>query len=139
MSGKNLEDNLPIAKPIIEFEAASPSEISDMIPGQTVQYDFIIKNTDGASQNEVAINYYIKVTYQNNNLPLTYKIYDITTGTEQELQVTDNQTSLIKMGYEDIENHKYRIKFTWPLSQNDVSYINKQIGISIEVFAEQDV
>ena len=138
-SSKKIGDSLPIAKPILEFEPVSNSRINDMLPGQMVTYDFNIKNTDGNITNEVLINYYIKVTCEDNNLPITYKIYDITDATEEEVTVTSEQTSLITLGYKEIENHKYRIKFTWLSSDKAASYADKQTEFNIEVYAEQAI
>ena len=110
-----------------------------MIPGQTIEYEFNIKNTDGNLTNEVLINYYIKLTAQDSNLPVTYKIYDITNGTEKELPMTSNQTALISLGYENVENHKYKIQFKWPEESDSLTYADKQMNFNLDVYAEQVV
>ena len=136
-SGKKIDNEVMVATPVVEFESVTGTSFTNMLPGDTVAYNFNIKNTDGNMINEVAINYYIKLTYENNNLPLTYKIYDITSGTEVELPTTSDQTSLIALGYENIETHNYKIEFTWPISDNAESYANKQIAFKLDVYAEQ--
>lgn len=138
-SSKTIDDSIQIAKPIVEMESTSATTIENILPGQTVEYEFNIKNTDGTFTNEVLMNYYIKVTYNNNNLPLTYEIFDVTDGTEKKLTTTSNQTDIKSIGYSDVEVHKYRIKFTWPSNENDVSYAGKQISFDIDVYAEQAV
>lgn len=136
-SAKKIDNELPIAKPIIEFESVSTSEITNVVPGDTIEYNFNIKNTDGTMTNEVAMNYYIKLSHKDSNLPLKYKIYDITSGTEVELPITSEQTSVISLGYGEVETHKYKIKFIWPISNNDEAYANKQTTFDIEIYAEQ--
>lgn len=138
-SDSNYEDNLAIAKPVVEIESQSETEISNMLPGDTVEYLFNIKNTDGTNQNEVLLNYYLKVTFASDALPLTYEIFDITDGTETKLELSSNQTNLISLGFTNIETHKYKIKLTWPEDQNDVSLANQNVAFDIDVYAEQVV
>lgn len=136
-SDSNYEDVLEIAKPIIEIEPETSAEISNMLPGDTVDYLFNVKNTDEKNQNEVLLNYYLKVIISDNSLPITYKIYDITDGLENELEIISGKTNLISLGFENVESHKYKIRFTWPEEENDVSLAGKEIKFDIDVYAEQ--
>lgn len=137
VSESNYNNNLEIAKPIIEIESDSNKKIENMLPGDTAEYIFNVKNTDNTNKNEIMLNYYIKVVIPENGIPLTYKIYDITNGTEKEININSNKTDLISLGFENIENHKYKIKFIWPKDKKDYSYANKDMKFDIEVYAEQ--
>ncbi len=136
-SETNYSNNLEIAKPVIEIESNSNKKIENMLPGDKAEYIFYVKNTDNVNVNEIMLNYYIKVVIPENEIPLTYKIYDITNGTEKEINVDSNKTDLISLGFENIENHKYKIKFIWPENEKDYSYSNKEMKFDIEVYAEQ--
>lgn len=86
---------------------------------------------------EVKLNYYIAISYES-NLPLTYEIYDITNETENKLYTNNDKTELITLGLESIEEHKYKIIFTWPLENNEATlYAGKQNLFYIDVYAEQ--
>ena len=136
-SGKKGKGDFEIAKPVIEFKNISSADINNMMPGQTAEYYFNIINVDSESKNEVLINYYIEVSFEDNDLPITYTIYDITNGNEVELETNSNKTSLISLGYKEIETHKYKIEFEWKSEENNISYSNKQTTFNIEVYAEQ--
>lgn len=136
-SDSDYKDDLEIAKPIVQMESDSSTDIGNMLPGDTIEYLFNIKNTDDTNKNEVMLNYYIKIVIPDDGLPLTYKIYDITDGEEKELEVNNNQTELISLGFENIENHKYKLKLTWPEDKNDVAFSNTNMKFDIEVYAEQ--
>lgn len=138
-SGKKINDNIEIAKPVIELESTSDTTIENILPGETALYTFNIKNTDGTLTNEVLMNYYIEVTYNNTDLPLAYEIFDITDGTEKKLSTNSNKTQIKAIGFNEIELHKYKIKFMWPSSENSVSYAGKQMAFEISVYAEQVV
>ena len=138
------EENINIAKPIVELEPTSEITVENILPGQTATYTFNIKNnvenTDGTlTKNDILMNYYVKVIYNDSNLPLTYEIYDTTTGEDVKLNTTSNQTDINTRGYKEIENHSYKIIFTWPADANDVSYANKDTSFNIDVNAEQAV
>lgn len=137
MSGMVMNSGLDIAKPIIEFSSNSEPNISDILPGESAEYIFNVKNTDGNILNEVNINYYIKLTYNDNNLPIQYEIYDITSGTEVKLETTSNQTQLLTLGHEKVESYDYKLVFTWPADKNDVSYAGKEIAFDLDIYAEQ--
>jgi len=140
LSSKTINNNnVEIANPIVELETVSETTISEIKPGDTVEYEFNIKNTDGTLTNDLLMDYYIKLTWGNSNIPLTYSIYDITSGEENLLTVDSetNQTVLKQIGYNEVETHKYKIKFTWPESDNDVSYANLQTSFNIDLYAEQ--
>ena len=136
-SEANKNGNLNIAKPIVELEQVSSNNFTNMKPGDTVEYTFNVKNNNGSNTNEVTMNYYIEVTYNNNNLPLTYEIYDITTGSEVQLTTNNNQTNLLQLGLGNIETHNFKIKFIWPQSSNSYTYSSQNISFDIDVYAEQ--
>ena len=140
LSSKKINNsNVEIANPIVEIEPVSESTLSDIMPGDTVVYDFNIKNANETLTNDILMDYYIKLTWENENLPITYSIYDVTSGEENPLTINSetNQTAVKQIGYNELETHKYRIKFTWPEANNDVSYANKQTSFNIELYAEQ--
>lgn len=86
---------------------------------------------------EVKLNYYIAISYES-NLPLTYEIYDITNETENKLYTNNDKTELITFGLESIEEHKYKITFTWSLENNEAAlYAGKKNLFYIDVYAEQ--
>ena len=139
-SYKKSDNVIDIAKPIINIENVSSTNIENIIPGQEVEYYFNIKNTDeNSTLNQVNMNYYIKLTAQDTSLPLTYNIYDVTSGTEQILPMDSGQTAIMSIGYKEVETHKYKIKFMWPSNENSSIYANKNMSFSISVCAEQVV
>lgn len=139
-SKTEMSENLAIAKPIVELTSVSETSFSDLVPGETVEYYFNITNTDNSGEtSEVAMNYYLKVSYENNDLPFTYEIYDVTNGNSTPLTLTSNQTDLIDLGFGNPEEHQYKIVFSWASSENADTYANKEISVNLEVFAEQVV
>lgn len=46
ISNKNDTYEILVAKPVIEMESVSNNTISDMLPGDTAEYTFKIKNAD---------------------------------------------------------------------------------------------
>lgn len=46
ISNKNDTYEILVAKPVIEMESVSNNTISDMLPGDTAEYTFKIKNVD---------------------------------------------------------------------------------------------
>lgn len=139
-SQTSMDNTLEIAKPVLEMVSDSANTLENMYPGQEVEYYFSVKNTDGNVNNEVVLNYYIEVAYKNTNLPLTYTVYQIADdGTETQLATTSNKTDKILIGFGNIETHKYKIKFTWPISENSITYQNKQLEVDVNVFAEQKI
>lgn len=139
-SGINIKNNVNVAVPIIELDTSTlNSSLSTILPGDSRSCEFSIRNNKDSKINEVLMSYYINLDITNQGLPLTYKIYDMTNGTEQELTQTSNGFGPITLNYGQEQNSRYKITFTWDESQNSDTLANQNFSFKVLVNATQEI
>ena len=121
-----------LAVPVLTLTNQTQSlEIENMKPGDEREFLFSVSNSDEDKVNEVLLNYYIKVS-SGTEIPLKFKIYDVTTN-EQEIALTNGQTSLIEMPYGVSNTRNYRLEIIWDAKDNDIGYAGKQTTCTIKL------
>lgn len=136
LSELNMSDNISVAIPQIVIDMEN-NQNATIIPGNTKFYEFCVKNYENTKINEVLMNYYIVPNITKSDIPLTYKVYEITGSAQVELTQTSEGFGPITLNYGTEEEKKYKITFTWAESNNDVSYANKEFKFKIGINATQ--
>ncbi len=104
--------------------------------GEERSFDFKVSNTESDLVNEVLLNYTLSINL-NTIVPVKVTLYDITSGSEQEVKLSDNKTENLSMSYGTQEIRTYRLKLNWSNTDNDVKYAGQQILCTIQLDGEQ--
>lgn len=139
VSDVNIQDDVNVAIPQIVLDTTQNNLTNPILPGDTTSYEFYINNYNGTNQNEVLMTYYINLDLIAQNIPLTYRIYQITGTTETELAQTTEGFGPITLDYEQQESQHFKIVFTWDENDNSVYYENKNFDFKIKINATQVV
>lgn len=131
------ENSLDLAIPKVVLDTNDFAE--QILPGETLSYEFYVKNHEDNNINEVLMEYYFKINITQDDLPLEYKVFDITENTEVELSETADGIGPIELKYGEIQENNYRIDFIWDENDNSSEYANKQFSFKIELNATQVV
>lgn len=130
-------DDPVVAVPILDLSNDQMVyTIDKMLPGEEREYEFYVTNKANDKINEVQLDYQFVIT-STTEIPLQFKLYDITDNKEQELVVMDNKTASIEMPHGIEETHQYRLKIIWDKAQNDVRYANQKVSLKIELKGAQ--
>ena len=133
----NSKSNINVAIPQIELDTNAVDTSNLILPGDTQSVEFNVKNYENTSINEVLMNYYIELNITKSDIPLTYKIYEITDNSETELNETAEGYGPIKLNYGTEEEKKFKIVFLWDEIKNNTSYASKDFKFEIKIKAEQ--
>ena len=139
MSEVNIQYDLNVAIPQIVLDTSQNNLTNPILPGDTTSYEFYINNYNDINQNEVLMTYYINLELSTQDIPLTYKIYQIAGTTETELTQDTEGYGPITLDYEQQQSQHFKIIFTWDENDNSVSYANKQFSFKIKINATQVV
>ncbi len=106
--------------------------------GEERSFDFKVSNTESGLTNEVLLNYTLSINL-NTSVPVKATLYDITSGSEQNVNLSSNKTGNLTMNYGAEETRTYRLKLNWSSADNDVKYAGQQILCTIQLDGEQVV
>lgn len=135
-SGEIVAEEDVIAIPIFTLSNNNKTySISNMLPGETKEYTFSVSNTDGKNINEILLSYYFEIEIDAAS-PLKVKLYDITNGTTEEIQITNNTTNKVSLNKTKQEK-TYKLKLYWEEADNNYEYAGKTINCNIKLVAEQ--
>lgn len=131
--------NSIIAVPVLTLSNNNQQyEIEDMLPGDVKEYTFSVSNKSGTQINEVLLSYYFEINFES-DIPLQFKLFDITDGTEKELTITNQKTSEIELLYDQEVIKNYKLKIIWNESDNSYTYAGREITCDINLTAVQVV
>ncbi len=136
MSEMTAVGNIDAAIPIIVLNEGSLDN-QLMLPGDSKTYEFYVGNKDGSDINEVKMNYYINVELTKNEIPLTYKLYEITNNGENEITKTDGKFGPFVLDYGVEQNRHFKLVIEWNENDNSVNYAGKQNTFSLKINATQ--
>lgn len=137
ISEMNFNTDIDVAVPQIILDD-SKININELIaPGDSVECEFYVRNYENLKINEVLMEYYIRLNMIESEIPLTCKIYEVVGNSETELSKIGDEFGPITLNYGEEQEKKYKIKFTWESTNNDVQYANKQFTFKIEINSEQ--
>lgn len=135
LSSINTTDNVDVAMPRIILE--TPEISNNMLPGDTYEYTFYVKNNENNKINEVLMSYYVNINIENQDLPLTYEVYSVSNNQETKLEQNTSGYGPVTLDYGEEKNNQYKIIFKWAETENSVTYASKQFSFNIELTAEQ--
>ena len=139
ISEMNSTSDINVAIPQVELDTSSITTTDLMLPGETRDVEFSVKNYRDNESNEVLLDYYINLNITEQSIPLTYTIYEITENTEVELSQTSEGFGPVTLNFGSEEEKRFKIIFKWDEQYNDPSYASKQFKFEIEVNATQVV
>lgn len=131
LSEVNIDGNIDVAVPEIVLDTSNYSGLISMLPNQTKDFEFSVKNYTDSNINEVLMEYYIKINVVKSDLPLHYKLYEISGSNENLLNETTEGFGPITLNYGNKEEKTYKLQFTWDGNENKVSYANKVYSFNI--------
>ena len=137
ISEMNFNTDIDVAIPQIILDDSKINISKLIVPGDSVECEFYVKNHENSNINEVLMQYYIKANIIKSEIPLTYKIYEVVGNTETELSKKGDEFGPITLNYGVEEEKTYKIKFIWESTNNDVQYSDKQFTFKIEINSEQ--
>lgn len=129
----NIDGNIDVAVPQIVLDTSNCATSSTIIPGASQTYDFYVKNYNDSKINEVLMTYYININITKSNIPLTYKIYEVSGSSENELTQVTEGFGPMTLNYETQEEKHYKIVFTWDENDNNISYVNTDFAFQISL------
>ena len=128
--------NIDAAIPIIVLNEGSLDN-QLMLPGDSKTYEFYVGNKDGTDINEVKMNYYIDIVLTQNEIPLTYKLYEVTNSGENEVTKTDGKYGPLVLDYGVEQNRHFKLVINWNENDNSVTYAGKQNTFNLKINATQ--
>lgn len=131
ISKVNIDGNIDVAVPQIVLDVKNYSDSFTLLPGQTQEMEFSIKNYNDLRTNEVLMEYYIKINTTKLDLPLEYELYEVSSTNEKKLTANSQGFGPITLNYGNQEEKKYKLKFSWDENDNNISYVNKQYSFQI--------
>lgn len=131
ISKVNIDGNIDVAVPQIVLDVKNYSDSFTLLPGQTQELEFSIKNYNDLRTNEVLMEYYIKINTTKLDLPLEYELYEVSSTNEKKLTANSQGFGPITLNYGNQEEKKYKLKFSWDENDNKISYVNKQYSFQI--------
>lgn len=145
-TGELQSSDMEIAKPILDLNYTSDEfKIDNMLPTEENprEYSFSVSNNTSDENNEIPLEYYIKVNLQT-EIPLKVSLFDTTSG-ESAVQLDANNKTAEKIQLPSVnENGKitrnYKLKIEWDKSKenyNNYMYANQPITCKVELVAEQ--
>ena len=133
ISEVNMDGDIDVAVPQIMIDTSTYTEAINILPGETKTYEFSIKNYEDSKINEVLMEYYININVTKPDIPLTYKVYKYSGTSENELSQTADGLGPITLNYQQQEEKKFKVIFTWDESNNDILYANQVYDFQILV------
>lgn len=107
--------------------------------GEQRTVDFSVSNFDEDKINEVLLSFYFTID-SGTEIPLTYELYEIISGTPQKIDFANEKSSTIELGYGPTKITKdFQLKIIWDASNNSLDYANKSVNYTIKLQAEQVV
>lgn len=125
-----------IATPIIELVGSNKIVGTDYDDtAQQIEYNFSVNNFDSnGNMNQVNLKYIIKITNDNPEFPISYKLYD---KDNKEIILNNNTTNLILLDKDIQITHYYKLIIKYDDKGNGINIINKLNNLDITLSAEQ--
>ena len=131
ISQVNMDGNINVAVPQIVVDTSNYIDSISILPGETQTLEFSVKNYKDSKVNEILMEYYININVTNSNIPLTYKLYEISGTNENELNQKTEGFGPITLNYENQEEKKYKLEFAWDENNNNISYASQEFSYEI--------
>lgn len=123
-------------------------ELTDINPGDIEEYLFSVSNTSSSNVSDITVDYQITVkTYH--FIPLNIELYKIEGDIENKIMTCDEKytrnennelvchSEIQNMSYDTEIVDNYKIRITFPMEYNDVSYANLVDFIDLEISSWQ--
>jgi hypothetical protein len=106
--------------------------LTNVMPGDVLVYEFDISNFQGEDTNEVLLKYLITVMFDpaDTTLPLTYSL-------EPGGAYPSAGGGWVYLGFGQQITHSYTLTVSWDESETDPMYTNQQQGINIQISSQQ--
>lgn len=137
--GKVETDDDVVAVPIFTLNNNERTyTVADIeLPGDEYEILFKVSNVENGIVNDVLLNYNFK--FSTENIPLTFKLYEVTTSGEVEIPITNKVTGTLTMDYHTPTTKDYKLKIIWDEKDNNYEYADKNATFKIELNAVQVV
>lgn len=120
-----------IAEPIIVFEKDEIINKEYNKKSGDIEYVFRIKNFNDEKVNEVDFTYNIEIIENNYNFPVEYKLINLSTN--EEIDINDNKTQSFFIGSSIKEEDVYKLKINWLDKQIDNYSDSLQIAVKANI------
>jgi len=107
----------------------------NIFPGDTKSYEFSVSNYDDKNTNEVLLKYYLQVTTEASNSPLTIELQNMSTG--QILTLNNGKTNEIELPYGNETTTNYKLTLRWDESKNSLEYAGMNLKYVIQLVGTQ--
>ena len=134
ISGKSSSQ---IANPVIELIGSNKIVGKDYDDtARQIEYNFSVNNFDSKENiNQVNLKYIIKITNDNLDFPISYKLYN---SDNEEISLNgSNTTDFIMLNKDVKETHKYKLIINYADKGNGINIINKLNNLDITLSAQQ--
>ena len=108
-----------------------------MLPGDSREFEFYVSNKENDSINEVEMNYYLTIALTKTEIPLTYKLYEISNNTQNEVTKTNDKYGPFNLPYGTESQRHFKIVVSWDENDNSYTYAGKENKFNIEINATQ--
>lgn len=81
------------------------------------------------------LKYYLEITTQENNSPLTVELQNMSTG--KMMTITNGRTDEIELPYESKETTNYKLTLRWDTNNKSAEYAGKNLKYTIKLIATQ--
>ena len=104
-----------------------------ILPGETKDIDFSVKNYSDTNVNRILLDYYMDIDFTVREFDITYTLYDITDG--QQVQLTKSQDGYgpISLSNNGRQERHYRLVLSWNKDDNNISNAGKICKCSIGI------
>ena len=128
--GEISSDSEVLAVPRISLnETEATYDLTNMIPGDVRELEFLVTNEEDSQINEVLLSYDLEFVIEG-NLPLTFKLFD---ENNEEISLLNNKTSEQQIGFGSLVSRKYKLQVIWDRSKNSNEYVNQTGKLQINL------
>lgn len=133
LSEISMDADINVAVPQIVIDMNNNLNSFQILPGESQELEFSIKNYNELKINEVLMDYYINIDTKKMDLPLIYELYEISGTNENQLSENSQGFGPIKLAFGDKEEKTYKLRVIWNENENNMSYVNEQYSFQILV------
>ncbi len=134
--GKISSENDIVAVPELNLSNHGISyQITDMLPGDSEEYDFSVSNQENGKTNEVLLTYRLEVRVEG-EIPLQIQLFN---EKGEEITITEGKTAEERLQYGTQQVKNYKMKILWDESDNQVKYAGQEASVFVELKATQVV
>lgn len=127
--------NGSIAKPIFVIEKDDTITKENVSESNLVNdYSFKVKNYNNNEINEVELKYNFIIVDNNSEVDVTYKLYEVIDGIDNELNLNNNISDTFILGINNIQEKSYKLKL---IANSGIDLENNDLSTNIKINFEQ--